>query len=127
MSRWTLRDTVTNEVWEMPISPDSMSSPFGTKNFQFASGLRAGLDRIRTFTSPGQPVGWEWGGVIRTKAHYDALEDWASKSVPIEVTDHLARTWLVFLTSFEPTDRPPTVLVQWRLRYSMKSLLLRQV
>ena len=127
MSRWTFVDTVTSETWTVPINPDSMSSPFPTRQFVHAKGFAGGLNRTRTFLAKPQATVIEFGGVIRTKAHHDALEAWARKTVPIELTDHLARSWRVYVTEFIPTDRRPTARTPWRLRYSMKVDFLERI
>lgn len=125
-TRWVLRDTATNAEWTMPINPDSMSSPYQRRNLKFAYG-NARDPRVRTFSGSRPPVEWEWGGVIRSKSHYDALVAWAEKSVAVDVTDHLGRTFRVFITEFNPTDRRPTPRASWRLRYAMKALILERV
>jgi len=127
VSRWTFLDTVTAEAWTMPINPDSMDSPFPMRQFVHAKGLRRGLSRTRTFLAKPQGTVIEFGGAIRTKAHHDALEHWAYKTVPIELTDHLGRTWRVYVTDFTPIDRKPTARTPWRLRYSMKVDFLERI
>lgn len=124
--RWTLRDTATNETWTMPINPDSMSSPFPARTLKFGNGWR-GDQRVRAFSGSRAPVAWEWGGVIRSKTHYDRLTEWAEKSVAVDVTDHLGRTFRVVIEEFNPADRRPTPRVSWRLRYTMKALILERV
>jgi hypothetical protein len=65
--------------------------------------------------------------VIRTKAHHDDLETWSKKPGKIHVADHLGRSFEVMILSFEPTDRKPTPSTPWRMRYTMKTLLLRRL
>ena len=127
MSRWTLVDTETDETWTMPINPDSMDSPFPMRQFVHAKGVSGGLNRTRTFLAKPQATVIGFGGVIRTKEHHDALEAWARKSVPIELTDHLTRTWRVYITEFVPTDRKPTARIPWRMRYSIKVDFLERI
>lgn len=124
--RWTLRDTATLVLWTMPINPDSMSSIHPRRNLRFGYGTRTD-PRIRAFSGSREPIDWEWSGVIRSKSHYDQLVLWAEKSVAVDVTDHLGRTFRVFITEFNPTDRKPTPTVPWRLRYTMKALILERV
>lgn len=124
--KWVLNDPDTAETWTMPINPDSMSSPHPAKPLRHAYGVRTGLHRARTFMAAQAPVRWTFGGVIRTQAHYDALEDWASKDI-VHITDHLARTWVVVMQGFDPVDRRPTPQTPWRLRYQMQTLILRRL
>lgn len=125
-TRWVLRDTATDVEWTMPINPDSMSSPLPRRALKFGYGFRKD-PRVRAFSGAREPIEWEWGGVIRSKSHYDRLVEWAEKSVAVDVTDHLGRTFRVFITEFNPTDRKPTPQVTWRLRYTMKALILERV
>lgn len=125
--RWTFRDTVTSETWTMPINPDAMTSPQPSKQLKHAIGVRYGLNRVRTFMSAPQPVQWSWEGVIRSQEHHDALLAWAGRTHPVEVTDHLGRTWKVLFQKFEPTDRQPTATTPVRERYRMTVLNLGRV
>lgn len=127
VTRWVLTDPTVPESWTMPINPDSMSSPFGTREMSTSYGSLLGQRRLRTFLTPASAVQWEWSGVIRTKEHHDALEAWSRKPGKVHVTDHLGRTFEVLIASFEPTDRRPTPNVPWRLRYTMKTMLLRRI
>lgn len=119
MSAWTLFDPATSETWVMPINPDAMTSPHPRKDFKHASGVRNGLDRIRSMMTPPTPTEWSWEGVIRTEAHYNSLLAWAQKTDVVHVTDHLGRTWQIVMKKFTPTDRKPMANVPWRMRYQM--------
>lgn len=123
--RWVLHDVATDESWTMPINPDSMSSPLSKRVLRVTTGQIGG--RKRVFQTPPQPQEWEWSGVIRTKAHYDALVDWAKRSVEVDVTDHLERTFRVFINAFVPEERPPTPQTPWRGRYTMKTTILGRI
>ena len=124
---WVLTDPATSDTWTMPINPDTMTSPFGPKSFKTAAGTKTGIGRVRTFqTAPTIPE-WQWEGVIRTKQHYDDLVDWASRPGEVHVTDHLGRTFAVVIQAFQPIDRRSMATVPWRLRYTMKVLILRQL
>lgn len=125
--RWTLTEVATGATWTMPINPDSMTSPLRQREFTTARGVGGRIKQVRVFQSAAQPVEWEWSGVIRTKAHYDALEEWIKKPGKVRVNDHLGRTFEVMLQTFEPEDRQPTHQTSWRLRYTMKALVLREV
>ena len=128
--RWVLTDPATAETWQMPINPNEMTSPFGSKNLKHSYGARGfwgGTERVALFQLPPGVVEWEWKGVIRTKEHYDSYVYWASKKGVVHVTDHLGRTWVVFLRSFEPEDRRPMATVPWRLKFTVKAMLVGQM
>lgn len=118
--RWVFDDTASSDIWTVPINPNKMTDPEARdRAFSHIAG--------RTFEDPGTAVEWEFEGVIQTQAHHDELERWAKKSTPVEITDHLGRTWQVLLKSFKPEERRPTMRKPWRFTYSMKSLILRRV
>lgn len=127
MSAWTLHDPVTLETWVMPINPDTMTSPYPAKTLTHAVGIRRSLDQIRTFMGTPRLPEWQWSGVIRTEAHYDALLYWAKKDGFVHVTDHLGRTWQVVIRKYTPTDRKPMANVPWRMRYEMSVFNLGEI
>jgi len=125
--RWVLTHPATSETWTMPINPNQADSPFQKKEVKTAHGTRAGLDRIRLFQTASAPTEWNFGGVIRTKSHYDDLVHWAKKTDEVRVSDHLGRTFEVIIKQFAPVDRPPTGSTPWRLTYKMTCLVLRRI
>lgn len=125
-TRWRFYDPELDETWVVPINPDSMSNPLKPKTLSY--GRHAGSNaRYATLKQLPRPVEWEFAGVIRTQTHHDTLDDWLGRRRIIQITDHISRTFEVMLTSFEVTERKPTKTNAWRLRYSMKALLLRQL
>lgn len=127
MTRWTLTDPATSETWEMPINPDTATSPHAPKSIKTAYGIRSGEDRVRSFKGVASAKSWEWSGVIRTEAHYETYVTWAAKPGEIHVTDHLGRTWEVFIEAFVPEERKPTKTTPWRYRYTVRALVMRRV
>lgn len=125
--RWVFTEVDTGATYTVPINPDSMSSPYHERQMQTSYGSRAGGNRLRTTELPPAAKEWEFGGAIRTKAHHDALAEWADKSGLVNVTDHLGRTFQVIFQAFEATDRSPTPSTPWRLRYTMSALVLRRL
>lgn len=132
-TRWTFYDPATAESWTVPINPDSMTSPEPpAKVVRHARGrvtyeLHTSTQRAVTFLEKPQSRDWEFSGAIRTQAHYEGLRDWVAKDHAVRVSDHLGRIYLVYLTDFKPTDRPPTRSVTWRLRYTVKAKILEQL
>lgn len=121
--RWILDDLVAEETWTMPINPDSGSAFPRRRAFSVGGGYRRD-GRERLFEQKPRAEEFNWSGVIRSQAHYDALLAWASKSNAVTVTDHLGRQLRVYITGFEPVDRKPTRRLATRWRYTMKSVLL---
>jgi hypothetical protein len=130
-TRWIFNDAVASETWTVPVNPDSMTSPEPpAKNVRYARGKivdQGGDPRTVTFLNKPTSRDWEFGGVIRTQAHYEALAAWADKTNEVTITDHLGRVWLVYITDFIPTDRRPTRQTFWRLRYTMKTKIIERV
>lgn len=121
--RWRFHDTVTGEVWAMPINPDSMSPNGPTRNLTH-SRWRYG---VTTIEQPRVDRELTWSGVIRSQAHYDALLDWASREHAVVVSDHMGRNFRVYITDFDPTDRSPIPRAPKRWRYTMKTKLLEEL
>lgn len=122
--RWRLYDPVANETWEMPINPDS-SQPLASqgRQFAFARGGVAGDTRTRSFATTTLRD-WSWGGAIRSRAHHDELLRWKQKTNPVELTDHLGRQMLIYITKFDPTDKRASAGSKWRMRYTMSVKVL---
>jgi hypothetical protein len=127
MTAWTLTDPITSAVYVMHNNPDKMTSPWPAKDFSHVRSNHTGQERARAFQAKPSPTQWQWEGVIRSQAHYDALLLWAAKPYPIHVTDHLGRTWQVVIRRFAPEDRRPTRAVPVRMRYVMETLNLGEV
>lgn len=125
--RWKLTDPSTGDEWTMPINPDAMTSPSGTRNLTTGFGIRAPLTMARTFEQAPTIARWQWEGVIRSEAHYEAYVEWAKKPGLVRVLDHLDRTWEVILESFEPDERRPSGRTDWRFRYTVKCLIIRRI
>lgn len=128
--RWTFVDTVADETWTVPINPKSATSPFPAKVITTAQGAdldSRGIHRTRMFQAPSAPVPWEFGGLIRSKAHHDELHRWAEKDNEVQITDHLGRTFEVLIRQFEPVEQRPTKSNDWRMTYTMRVLVLRRI
>lgn len=125
--RWTFTDTTTDEKVVLPINPNEASPPSSARTFQWAWGSRQGLNRVRGISRPTPPTEWTFGGVIRTKEHYDLLLEWSKRDSIVHVTDHLERTFEIMIKGFEPTERLPTGSTPWRATYTMTCLLLKEV
>lgn len=118
--RWTFTDPVTSDTYTVPINPNAMTSPFKKTSKQVlpASPVNG---RVRALSTP-QPIEWQFSGVIRIQAHYDALLTWVSKPYPVSITDHLGRTFPVLLTSFDPQDQRANLATKWT--YTVKGYVL---
>lgn len=123
-THWTFTDPITSEVWTVPINPDSMTSPEKP-----AKALQVARQGLRVATLETKPTSWSWdfSGAIRTQAHHDALADWAGRDHAVLISTHLGRQYRVFITDFEPAEPPKPSRLPWRMRYTMKTLILERV
>ena len=134
--RWQFHDSHESESWTLPMNPNAMTSPHAMRQYKYGHGVDRGLNRIRVFELPHDPISWEFSGYIRTKQHHDELRRWADKQHEIEITDHLDRTFEVIIQHYAPEDRvigevPLSSSLsderRWRMRYKMTALILRRV
>lgn len=127
-ARWTFHDDVADETWVMPINPNRASSPFQTKAFTTAQGAdiaSTGIARTRVFQAPLAPKEWEFGGILRTQAHHDALVAWVKKDNEVTITDHLERSFEVLLRAVQFQEQRPRPGALWRMTYTVNALVLR--
>lgn len=126
-TRWTFYDPAEDDLYTFTINPDSMEDPLKEKKLQFGFGVGAEYGRYSTLEEPREAKAWQFGGVIRSKEQHDILESWYLRDGIVNVTDHLKRTFECIIEDFQVEERKPTKAVNWRLRYTMKTLLLRQL
>lgn len=122
-TRWTFAQGA--EVWTFPFNPDTASSPRPSK--QLRHGVSASDTRARTLVTTPKPTEWTFSGPIRSQSHHEGLELWAEKSGIVTVSDHLGNQFEVLITSYAPEDRQPTQKTPWRMKYTMKALVLREI
>lgn len=121
--RWQFVDPTNATTYKLHINPNAMSTPWLSRQTQTMVQSGPG-GTILALQAPPIPSEWTFGGVIRSEDHYDALLLWSQKDYPIQVIDHYTRPWSVLITAFEPEDRKPLPLVPWRLKYTMRALML---
>lgn len=134
MPRWILRDVAASEQWEMPISPNKMTSPHAPKNMTIfarqagrtgSSAFNGGVTRVLQFRQA--PYEWSFSGIIRSQAHYDDFVYWTSKTGKLQVDDHLGRTWEIRIDNIELDERKPSFLRDWRYDYTVKTIMYGRV
>lgn len=127
--RWKFVNTVDDTEVVLPLNPNEMSSPTNTRSLQFAWTSRESFEGRPRLIDSGitTPTEWTFGGVMKTKAHYDLLLEWAKLAQILRVTDHLGRTFEIIITKFSPVPRRQSALNDWRYTYTMNCLLLKEV
>ena len=126
--RWIFTDTETDETVTLDLNPNEASPPESGRNLKFAWGTYWGNDRMRVIDRPADtPVGWTFGGVIRTEAHYTQLLEWAGRDTVLRIDTHVGRGYEVIVQKFDPIERRPTANVAWRAKYTMTCLVLEEI
>lgn len=130
MTRWIFHDTVTDEVWTVPINPDSMTSPEPKRALSPVPGHPKNLLRPRALRTASDPTPWSFSGAIRTQTHLDTLNQWASREVAVDITDHIDRTYRVYIEKFTPVQRRThntygTLTSHWR--YTVDTTILERL
>lgn len=102
MVRWQLHDPVAVQTYVFPHNPATMTSmaqPHTTKSVA-ASPIDG---KVRGFRTPNVPFVWSFAGKVRTKADYDALDQWVHRPNHLHLTDHFGRVHDVLCKQFLPT------------------------
>lgn len=127
MSRWTFYDPAEDETYTFVINPDSMSSPHRERALTTIQAIQPGTQEelYASFERSSSPTEWEFGGVIRSEQQHNDLESWCARSGVIHITDHLGVTRECLISAFLPTDRRSTYQTPWRMRYTIRAIVLR--
>lgn len=124
--RWVMVDTITLEEWEFTYNPNKMSTPHAAR--ATVTTPRSPIDSsIRGFRKMEMPRDWSFSGFIRDQDHYETLAEWVDRGHPVELTDHLDRTFLIRLIQFIPAERRPSKTLAWRFTYEMKAAVIRRI
>lgn len=124
--RWRFEDPAdanpATRTYTFAISPDTMSSPFGTRSVTFEG----------TTAVDGQPIMWEtqmpptqftFGGQILDDAHYEQLRAWTyDRQGRLFLYDHFGRRMIVTLTKFDPTPKR-AIGRYWRHTYTITAFV----
>lgn len=131
---WNLYDPVTTEEYNWPVNPHTDNGSHGiTKNTLFESyaGLRqsaTGEDRIDAiigFAGMG-PQAFSYSGIVYTFEQLEKLEEWASKSYAVILTDDLGRGFSVVFESFK-LERVRSNKHQFKHAYTLTGFVLEEL
>lgn len=123
--RWTFTDPVAGDSYTMDMNPNAMSSLGGPLQVRAAGIMPKG--KVLLYGRPALPTDWEFTGVLRTQAQYEAFVDWMDRPNRIHLTDHLGRTLTIQMKSFAPVGGRARRGVPWRHTYSIKALVFSVV
>lgn len=122
VQRWIFTDSVASEVWEVPINPREMSSPFVEKSISMRQTTAVDGRTLLFEGSPPAPQ-WTFSGRILSTEHYEELLRWSEKRNRITITDHFGRIIECYIQRFDPTPRRAHSYY-WSHDYTMTVLVL---
>ena len=122
MRRWSFTTEGGGETYTFEINPNAQGNPLPSREMTWDSHPTLGWSGKR---APRAPLPWEFSGVLRSKAQYDALLRWVGKRVKIVVTDDRGERLTVRLLSFEPAQEAGTRhrSAPYRMQYTMRALI----
>lgn len=122
---WKLYDPVANETVVFPNNPREMGSPHPQKTISF--GGRAARGTIAGSANPAEPTKWSFSGKSRDQGFYNALVSFRNKENPIQVTDHLDRTWEMVITGIGINEARPSALHATRFTYTVEGFITARI
>ena len=97
--RWLFEDLTDNTSYEFEINPNDGGSPQFKKTITYQSTLAGnplifeGADEVKTT---------QVTGTLRSQSQHDTLVNWFEKRHLIRLTDDLGRTYMIYITAYEP-------------------------
>ena len=132
---WVFTDPVTLEAYSLPVNPLVDDGSHGIqKNVKaenpastyMSSSNVLMVDAMVMLDSPTERETFAYSGTLYSKEEYDAFIYWLGKDYPWELTDDLGRTFLIYLTSFEP-KRERSAKFRWKHSYKISGIVLREL
>lgn len=117
--KWTATDGVTTMTFEY--NPFTMSSLFSPKQISVSTAQNL------VSLQPAPAFEWTFEGNVYNNAEYIKLVTWHNKSVILDLTDHLGRTWKVVSVKLDIADRRDTAKNDERYAYTWTVLNLGRV
>lgn len=114
---WLLTDPIDSTTYLFPKNPNAMTSPYPVQGtIQTLTSVADPRPRAQTVRSLTE---WTFGGKYVSLAQREGLLAWVSKSYPIDLRDHLGRTWSVLFKQFDDTVIRPTQRVDIQGTYTI--------
>lgn len=125
VTRWVFTDSTVPESWTFTYNPISGGSLERRKNISTSSTTGPSGSTI-IFEGASNPLESEIQGFCLTQAHFEELERWYNKSVPIQLDDDLGRSYSIYITEFSPS-RERAVHSPWKHSFRMKWIVLEEL
>ena len=119
-TRWKLETLDASASYVFAMNPNAMAPPHPADAVTFAY-TRNGYIGIRT---PAVPVSWQFSGILREQAQYDALVLWVTTHrTKVRLTTDLNERLVVRLSGLSADRQASGRNVPWRHTYTMKALV----
>ena len=119
-ARWKLETLDASDTYTFAMNPNAMAPPHPADGVSFTYTPN-GYIGVRT---PAQPVSWQFSGVLREQAQFDALVLWVTMHrTKVRLTTDLNEQLIVRLSGFTAERQASSRHVPWRRTYSMKALV----
>lgn len=117
--RWTFFDPSVPETYTFAVNPNSGGSPDYAKTLTTQPTTAPG-GKTLLFEGEDRPSRFEFAGVLRTEAQFDAFVTWWNKRLPIRITDDLGRQFWIYIDTFTPR-RVRARRAIWKHSYSVEA------
>ena len=132
---WSFYDSIEDETYIFPVNPNSddgsnaiiktIDYSASVSNYVDTSGI-VHIGSNVNFAKPNEQMKFAYSGLIYTKEQYKDMERWSSLPYPIEMTDDLSRTFLIYIETFS-TERVRSRNFPWKHSYKIAGLVLAEV
>jgi hypothetical protein len=119
---WVFTDLVTAETYSLPINPNDGGSPSYKKNIVYQN-TAAPDGNVLMFEGRDDPKTSSFKGVLLTEDQYNTFVEWFEKRHQIQITDDLGRTFVCYITSFDPTRRR-SAIHPWKHEYTCEYTII---
>jgi hypothetical protein len=120
--RWEFLDPQTLDTAVFEINPDEGGTPSYSKNITSHSTV-AHNGKTIVFEGSAPATELNFSGTILTESMYNLLYNWFSLPHQVQLTDDLARVWLLYITKFE-AKRVRSAIYPWKHTYTVTTLIL---
>lgn len=113
--KWLFEDLALDESYVFEINPNEGGSPQYKKNITYQDTI-AGNTLI--FEGGDQAIETSVSGTLLSQSQHETFVDWFSKRHLIRLTDDLGRTYMIYITGYEP-KRVRAVQARYKHTYTL--------
>lgn len=132
---WSVYDPVLDETVYLEVNPSEDSGSHGiNKSIIYAAPISTfvsssghlKVDAMLIAEGPAERESFQYNGTVYTEAQFNMMRALSNKGYPVEMTDDLGRTFLVYITAFEP-KRERSVKFKWKHTYTLAGLVIEEL